>query len=118
MIIEIILLIVLIVLSGFFSGSETAFMTLGKFKTKEYINKKKKHYKIVQKLKDNPHHLISTILIGNNLVNIAAASLATLLGAQIFTRLGMSLSESIMAGIVTGICTINFCVRYDSKNCI
>jgi len=106
MIIETILLIILIVLSGFFSGAETAFMTLGKFKTREYINKKKNNYKIVQLLKENPHYLISTILIGNNLVNIAAASLATLLGKNIFIALGLSITESLMAGIVTGVMTL------------
>lgn len=106
MIVKIILLIILIVLSGFFSGAETAFMTLGKFKTREYINSKRKNYKIVQDLKENPHKLISTILIGNNLVNIGAASLATLVGREIFLTLGMNLTESLMAGIVTGIMTL------------
>lgn len=106
MIIEIIFLVTLIILSGFFSGAETAFMTLGKFRTKEYITFKKKNYEIVQKLKENPHKLISTILICNNLVNIAAASLATLLGTDIFQMLGFNLTESVMAGIITGIMTL------------
>jgi putative hemolysin len=106
MIIKIIFLILLIFLSGFFSGSETAFMSLGKFKTKEYINKKKRNFEIVQKLKEDQSKLISTILIGNNLVNIAAASLATLLGSEIFSNIGFNFTESITAGIVTGIMTL------------
>lgn len=106
MIFKIILLIILIFLSGFFSGSETAFMSLGKFKTKEYIKNKKRNFEIVQKLKENPSRLISTILIGNNLVNIAAASLATILGSEIFIKLGFNFTESLTAGIVTGVMTL------------
>ncbi len=106
MIVELIVLFILIALSGFFSGSETAFMSLGKFKFKEYIRKKKPHYKLVQILKDNPHKLLSTILIGNNLVNIAAASLATLIGTDFFMQQGWNISQASAAGIVTGVLTL------------
>lgn len=104
--IKIVILIILLMLSAFFSGSETAFMSLGKFKYKEYIRKKKKNYRIVQKLKSNPHKLLSTILIGNNLVNIAAASLATIIGAEFFLNVGFNFTEAASAGIVTGVMTI------------
>jgi len=106
MLIKIIILLILVALSGFFSGAETAFMSLGKFKYKEYIRKKRKHYLVVQSLKENPHKLISTILICNNLVNIAAASLATLYGAEFFLEKGWQLSGAAAAGIVTGVLTL------------
>jgi putative hemolysin len=96
----------LVVLSAFFSGTETAFVSLGKFKYKEYIRKKKKHYLLVQKLKDNPHKLISTVLIGNNLANIGAASLATLLGTELFIKAGLNISQAAAAGIITGALTL------------
>jgi len=104
--VKILILLILVALSGFFSGAETAFMSLGKFKYKEYIRKKRKHYLIVQKLKENPHKLISTILICNNLVNIAAASFATISGTQFFLQKGWQLSEAAAAGIVTGVLTL------------
>lgn len=106
MLIKIITLLTLVALSGFFSGAETAFMSLGKFKYKEYIRKKRKNYLVVQSLKENPHKLISTILICNNLVNISAASLATLYGAEFFLEKGWQLSGATSAGIVTGILTL------------
>lgn len=106
MLIKIITLLILVALSGFFSGAETAFMSLGKFKYKEYIRKKRKNYLVVESLKENPHKLISTILICNNLVNISAASLATLYGAEFFLEKGWQLSGAASAGIVTGILTL------------
>ncbi|MCB9359474.1 HlyC/CorC family transporter [Candidatus Woesearchaeota archaeon] len=106
MIIKLLILAVLIALSGFFSGTETAFMSLGKFKYKEYLRRKRKNYLLVQKLKENPRKLLSTILIGNNLVNIAAASLATIYGTELFTSYGYTLSQAAIAGIVTGVITL------------
>jgi putative hemolysin len=106
MLIKLLILFILFALSGFFSGTETAFISLGKFQYKEYIRKKMPHYQLVKKLKDNPHKLISTVLIGNNLVNIAAASLATLIGTEFFILKGWDFSQATAAGIITGIMTI------------
>jgi putative hemolysin len=106
MLIKIIIFFVLLALSGFFSASETAFMSLGKFKFKEYIKEKKPNYQLVQKLKSKPHILISTVLIGNNIVNLGAAAVATLLSTELFLSFGWNLSESWSAGIMTGIITI------------
>ncbi|MFT4344105.1 MAG: hemolysin family protein [Candidatus Woesearchaeota archaeon] len=102
----IIILVILLALSAFFSGSETAFMSMGKFKFKEYLRKKKPAYTYVKVLKEDPHRLLSTILIGNNIVNIAAASIATIAGTVFFTNLGFDLTQATVAGIVTGVLTI------------
>jgi putative hemolysin len=100
------IIVVLLILSSFFSGAETAFMSLGKFKYKEYIRRKKKHYLLVQKLKENPRKLLSTILIGNNLVNIAIASLATLFSAEYLVKKGLDWNHAIIASIITGTITL------------
>ncbi|MAG39428.1 hypothetical protein CMI41_00460 [Candidatus Pacearchaeota archaeon] len=95
---QLLLLFIFLVLSGFFSGIETALMSLNRIKVKSLLKQKKKGSKILAKLKENPHKLIITILIGNNVVNIAAASLATVVFSQIF--------DSAVIGISTGIMTI------------
>ena len=80
---EIALLAILIILSAFFSGSETALMSLNMIKVRSLAKRKKRGSKSLLKLKQNPRRLLITLLIGNNLVNIGAAALAT----YVFTRL-------------------------------
>jgi putative hemolysin len=106
MLLKLLSLLILFALSAFFSGTETAFISLGKFQYKEYIRKKKKHYMLVKRLKDDPQKLISTVLIGNNLVNIAATALATIIGTEIFILKGWDFSQATAAGIITGIMTL------------
>lgn len=70
-------LILLIILSAFFSGSETALMALNKLKLKHQAKKGKKEALIVEEILKRPESLLGTILLGNNLVNVAASALAT-----------------------------------------
>lgn len=93
-----ILLIVLIFLSAFFSGSEMALFSLSSVKLRRMISRKEKNANLVAKLKSNPQRLLITVLIGNNLVNIAAASMATVIVYDIF--------KSNTVGITTGIMTL------------
>ncbi len=92
------LLVILIIISAFFSGTETAFFSLSDIKLKKMISHKEKNAKLIAKLKLNPQRLLLTILIGNNLVNIAAASLATIIAANFF--------KSNVVAITTGIMTL------------
>ena len=75
----IIIIAACIVMSGYFSGTETAFSSFNKTRMKTRAEKGNKRAKLVLKLSDNYGNLISTILIGNNIVNIAASSLGVLL---------------------------------------
>lgn len=75
----IIIIAACIVMSGYFSGTETAFSSFNKTRMKTLAEKGNKRAKLVLKLSDNYGNLISTILIGNNIVNIAASSLGVLL---------------------------------------
>lgn len=70
---EILILIVLLLLSGFFSGSEVALISLTKLRVRQMIDKKKFGAVFVKRLKDDPQRMLATILIGNNLVNVACA---------------------------------------------
>ena len=77
--IYIIIILVCLIFSGYFSATETAFSTFNKIRMKTYADKGNKRAKSVLKLADNYDGLLTTILIGNNLVNILMASMATLL---------------------------------------
>ena len=94
---QIIIFITLIFLSGFFSSTETAFFSLHKGQIRLMEQKKKKNAYIVAKLKNDSQRLLITILIGNNIVNLFTASLATVVAAQHFA--------SAAIGIATGITT-------------
>ena len=94
------LLFILIFLSAFFSGSETAFFSLNKFKLIHLIKKKNKTAVKVKKILDDQSSLISTILIGNNLVNIAASSIATYLFVKYFGEKGVIFSTIVMTVII------------------
>ena len=91
-------LIVLILLSAFFSASETALTSISKIRLRNMVEENVKNADKISKLIENPNKLLSAILIGNNLVNIGASSLATAMAIQI--------SGSGGVGIATGLMTI------------
>jgi len=93
-------IVICIGLSSFFSGSEIALFSLDKITVKRLIKEKGKKGRLIESLLMKPSQWLITILIGNNLVNIAAASLATLL----MTRL-VSGAPGKAVGIVTGVMT-------------
>ena len=82
--IYIIILAVLVVLSAYFSASETAFLSLNRIRMKNLVEDGNKRARLVLKLYDNYDKVLSTILVGNNIVNIAAASIATVLIVKLF----------------------------------
>ena len=85
-ILGILTLLVLIVLSGFFSSSEIAMFSLPAHRVDGLVAEGAPGSEVVAALKDNPHRLLVTILVGNNLVNIAMSSLATGLLALYFSQ--------------------------------
>lgn len=100
----IIIVAVLLILSACFSATETAFSTYSKTRMKtyaEYDNNKKA--KLVLKLSENYDKLLSTILIGNNIVNIAMSSIATLLFIELLTdtTIGSEGSATISTIVIT-----------------
>lgn len=98
MIISIIILIILIILSGFFSASELAFFSLNDAKVAAMIKHQYLRAGVIQKLKNKQRKLLVTILIGNNLVNIFAASYATIVVGNFFS--------SAVLGVTTGLMTL------------
>ena len=75
----ILILIVLVALSAYFSATETAFSSLNRIRLKNLAAGGNKRAKLAYALSENYDELLSTILVGNNIVNIASASIATVL---------------------------------------
>jgi CBS domain containing-hemolysin-like protein len=97
---QIIILIILLFLSAFFSGSEVALISLTRLKVRQMVEKKRLGASFVKKLKDNPHRMLSTILIGNNLVNVAASAIATSLMIGIFQNYAIGIATGIMTFLI------------------
>ena len=97
MLYNIIILIVLLLLSGFFSSSETALFSISKTKARHLAKEDSKTYKLIDTMKNDPHKLLSTILIGNNIVNVGASALAT--------STTMNILPNYAVGVATGIMT-------------
>jgi len=90
-------LIVLLALSGFFSGSETALMTLNRYRLRHQADQGHRGAILARRLLDRPDKLIGLILLGNNFVNILASSLATVIAL----RIGGESAIAIAAGLLT-----------------
>jgi len=97
---QVIILAVLIIFSAFFSGIETALMSLNMVKVNSLVKQKKKGSETLHRLKQSPHKLIITILIGNNLVNIGAASLATVVFTDLFGSAGVGIATGVMTFLI------------------
>ena len=91
-----------VMMSAYFSATETAFSSLNRTKIRTLAEKGKKKAKLVNKLLDNYDALISTILIGNNIVNIACASLGTMLFVDLMKDkdVGATVSTAVVTIVV------------------
>lgn len=94
------LIIVLIALSGFFSGSETALTAASRARMNRLAEEKDKRAALVLKLTDNLERLIGALLLGNNLVNILASALATSVFLTLFGNAGVVYATLLMTAVV------------------
>ncbi|PKL63784.1 MAG: HlyC/CorC family transporter [Methanomicrobiales archaeon HGW-Methanomicrobiales-3] len=90
------LFILCIILSAFFSASEVALIAMTRAKVRTLVNENRPGSIALAKLKESPEHLLITILIGNNIVNVAAASLATAVAIQIFGDIGVGIATGFV----------------------
>ena len=98
--IEISALAVLIGLSGFFSGLEVALVGVRKSKVVQLFNEGKKGSKALHKLKMNPSWMMSSVNLGNNLVNVGASALATSVAIRMFGNDGLGIAVGIMTFLI------------------
>ena len=98
--VEIAALAVLIGLSGFFSGLEVALVGVRKSKVVQLLNEGKKGAKALHKLKTNPSWMMSSVNLGNNLVNVGASALATSLAIRLFGNDGLGIAVGVMTFLI------------------
>ena len=101
---QLVVLVILVIMSAFFSSAETAFSTCNRIKMRGLAEDGNKKAALVLKILDSYSKLLSAILIGNNVVNLSASSLATTVAIALSEPLG--LQASLMTGLATGILTI------------
>ena len=91
-----IVLIVLILLSAFFSGSETALMTLNRYRLKHLSDKGHRGAKLARRLLNRPDRLLGLILLGNNFVNILASAIATIIALRLYGEAGIAIATGLL----------------------
>lgn len=94
------LLFFLIILSGCFSGSETGLMTLNRYRLRHLQRTGHRGAKKAAELLDRPDRLIGVILFGNNLVNIAASAIVTLIGYRLYGDLGVFIATIFLTVVI------------------
>lgn len=99
-VIQLVVLLVLMILSGFFSSAETALLCVTKAKLRSLEEEERRHIKTLIKVMDNYDRMISTILVGNNIVNLSASALATVFTARLFGNEFVSASTGILTFVV------------------
>ena len=97
---EIISLIILIGLSGFFSGLEVALVGIRRSKVRQMLNEKLPGATSLDKLKSNPSRMMASVNLGNNLVNVAATALATDIALKTFESAGLAIAIGVMTFLI------------------
>lgn len=95
-----IILAILILLSGFFSGSETALMTLNRYRLKSLTDKGHRGARLATNLLARPDRLLGLILLGNNIVNIFAATVATIIALRLYGEIGLAVAPIVLAFVI------------------
>ena len=91
------ILVLLVLLSAFFSSSETCMMALNRYRLRHLTKENHRGAVLASRLLKRPDRLIGLILLGNNLVNFIAASIATVIGIKLMGDLGMALAPIVLA---------------------
>ena len=94
------ILLLLIVLSGFFSSSETGLMAINRVRLQHQAEEGSKAAARILSLLDRPDRLIGLILIGNNFVNILASAIATILAVRVFGDAGVAIATSVLTLVI------------------
>lgn len=100
LIVDIAAIVALIALSAYFSATETAFTSLNRIRVKNMAGEGNKRAELVLQLEENYDKLLTTILIGNNIVNITMTAIATLLFVELFGAYGPTLSTIVITVVV------------------
>jgi Mg2+/Co2+ transporter CorB len=96
----VIFLIVLLGFSAFFSGSETALMAITRLRLKHLAKTKPRRARLVERVLEKPERLIGTILLGNNLVNVAISAIATAVAISIWGDRGIVYATGVLTLVI------------------
>ena len=96
-----VILIILIILVGFFTSSETAYLSLPKLKVRSMVEERKPYAKIIAKLKSNMDKLLTTVLIGTNFLNSLASAIATAFAIEFLGAKGSAIAPFATAFFIT-----------------
>lgn len=94
------ILVMLIMISGFFSGSETALMSLNRYRLRHQANAGHKGAQRTARLLERPDRLISLILLGNNFVNILASAIATVIALRLMGQAGIAVATGVLTLVI------------------
>lgn len=97
---QIVLLLVLLVLSGFFSSAETAMFSISRSKARYLAKQSGRANQLIGHMKNDQHRLLSTILIGNNVVNVAASAIAAKVAIELFPHYAVWLATFVMTFLI------------------
>jgi putative hemolysin len=97
---QIIILIILLAFSAFFSGSETALMAVSRLRLKQLEKRHRRTVHVVNTVLEKPEKLISTILLGNNLVNVAMSAIATVIAISIWGDSGIVYATVVLTVVI------------------
>ena len=98
--INIIVLFILVLLSGFFSSAETAIISVNKIRIRSMVEEDVKNAALVAKIIEDSRKFISTVLIGNNVVNISASAIATTFVSGLFGNVYIGIGTGILTMII------------------
>jgi Mg2+/Co2+ transporter CorB len=90
----------MVVISAYFSGSETSMMTLNRYRLRHRAKQGNRSARRVEKLLRKPDRLISLVLIGNNLVNILASALGTIVGMRLYGNAGVAIATGVLTFVI------------------
>lgn len=95
-----IILVIMVLVSAYFSASETGLMTLNRYRLRHQAKQGNRAARRVEKLLRRTDQLLSLVLIGNNLVNILASALATIVGMRLYGDLGVAIATGVLTFVV------------------
>ncbi|MBF0145932.1 MAG: HlyC/CorC family transporter [Magnetococcales bacterium] len=97
---NIVVLLLLLLLSAFFSGSEIALVSVSRIRAEALLREKRRGARALYLLKQNPNRMLIVLLIGNNVVNIAASAIGTVLATHYFGELGPGLAVGFLTLLI------------------
>jgi len=95
-----VILVIMVLVSAYFSASETGMMTMNRYRLRHLAQHGNRAARRVEKLLQKPDRLIGLVLIGNNLVNILASAIATIVGMRLYGDLGVGIATGILTFVI------------------